>query len=270
MEGVAGRRLTPRITRISWRSATLRISVPHGRFREASLTGRNEPARGERIEGGGRWWDPSLAADAREIADRLGDRNRSFAGATVLLTGAAGFLGTQFCHYFRELNAAGRLDRPCRLLAYDSFARGRPAWVEAFRAAGDAEVVASDVVTQRDYPAADYVIHAASIASPTFYRRHPIATMDANVQGLRNLLDHAVGRRPRSFLVFSTSEIYGDPDPAHVPTPETYRGSVSCTGPRACYDESKRYGETLAVNFHAEYGLPVKVARPFNNYGPGP
>ena len=72
-----------------------------------------------------------------------------------------------------------------------------------------------------------------------------------------------------SFLFFSTSEIYGDPDPACIPTPETYRGSVSCTGPRACYDESKRYGETLCVNFWQARKVPVKIVRPFNNYGPG-
>jgi nucleoside-diphosphate-sugar epimerase len=71
------------------------------------------------------------------------------------------------------------------------------------------------------------------------------------------------------FLFFSTSEIYGDPTPDNIPTPETYRGNVSCTGPRACYDESKRYGEALCVNFARQYNLPVKAARPFNNYGPG-
>ena len=71
------------------------------------------------------------------------------------------------------------------------------------------------------------------------------------------------------FLFFSSSEIYGDPAPDAIPTPETYRGNVSCTGPRACYDESKRYGETLCVNFARQHGVPVAIARPFNNYGPG-
>jgi nucleoside-diphosphate-sugar epimerase len=98
--------------------------------------------------------------------------------------------------------------------------------------------------------------------------------MDANVIGLRFLLDRAVegaaaGEAVEGFLFFSSSEIYGDPLPAHIPTPETYRGNVSCTGPRACYDESKRYGETLCVNFARHYGVPVTIARPFNNYGPG-
>jgi nucleoside-diphosphate-sugar epimerase len=119
-----------------------------------------------------------------------------------------------------------------------------------------------------------YIIHAASIASPFYYRKHPIETMDANVNGLRSLLEYSrrqneKGKNVEGFLFFSSSEIYGDPSPDKIPTTEDYRGFVSCTGPRACYDESKRYGETLCVNFTRQYCLPIKVARPFNNYGPG-
>jgi len=125
-----------------------------------------------------------------------------------------------------------------------------------------------------DIPDVAYVMHAASIASPTYYRKHPIETMDANVHGLRLLLDYArdrqAQRRPiNGLLFFSSSEIYGDPAPEYIPTPETYRGNVSCTGPRACYDEAKRYGEALCVNFAHHHDLPIKACRPFNNYGPG-
>jgi dTDP-glucose 4,6-dehydratase/UDP-glucuronate decarboxylase len=115
----------------------------------------------------------------------------------------------------------------------------------------------------------DYIIHAASIASPTFYRKHPIKTIETNVLGLKNLLDIAIRKNTRSFLNLSSSEIYGDPEKTHIPTSEEYNGNVSCTGPRACYDESKRLGETLCVNYYREYGVPVKVVRPFNVYGPG-
>ncbi|MGH9652438.1 MAG: NAD-dependent epimerase/dehydratase family protein, partial [Bryobacteraceae bacterium] len=73
----------------------------------------------------------------------------------------------------------------------------------------------------------------------------------------------------RSLLYISTSEIYGDPDAAHIPTREDYRGNVSCTGPRACYDESKRMAETLCWVYHELYKVPVKAIRPFNVYGPG-
>jgi nucleoside-diphosphate-sugar epimerase len=120
----------------------------------------------------------------------------------------------------------------------------------------------------------DWVIHAAGIASPTVYRAHPLLCIDANIVGLRNLLEYAVaersaGRPLKGILFYSSSEIYGDPPADAVPTPEEYRGNVSCTGPRACYDESKRFGETLCVTFARQEGVPVKIARPFNNYGPG-
>ena len=119
-----------------------------------------------------------------------------------------------------------------------------------------------------------FIVHAAGIASPIYYRKYPIETMDANINGLRSLLDYARAQKDSAvpvegFLFFSSSEIYGDPSPENIPTPEDYRGLVSCTGPRACYDESKRYGETLCVNFAQQYDLPVRCARPFNNYGPG-
>ena len=157
----------------------------------------------------------------------------------------------------------------------DSFVRGVP--VGSSRLAGDGLTLLEHDMRRplpKDLGHFEYVIHAAGIASPTYYRLHPIETMDANIAGLRQLLDRAVERRraeeqTEGFLFFSSSEIYGDPPAEHIPTPETYRGNVSCTGPRACYDESKRYGETLCVNFARQYGVPVTIARPFNNYGPG-
>ncbi|MDP0995347.1 NAD-dependent epimerase/dehydratase family protein, partial [Klebsiella pneumoniae] len=89
---------------------------------------------------------------------------------------------------------------------------------------------------------------------------------DANIWGLRHLLDFYRGRDTlKGFLFFSSSEIYGDPDPQFIPTDEEYRGSVSCHGPRACYDESKRFGETMCWVYAKQYGMPVTVARPFNN-----
>jgi dTDP-glucose 4,6-dehydratase/UDP-glucuronate decarboxylase len=213
--------------------------------------------------------DPSLTDDARRVLPELGPLNQRFAGKNILLTGAAGFLGSHFIHYFLALNDAGLLDKPCRLIAWDNFARGTPPWLEAIRSRTDLLCETRDIVQKQSLAPVDFIIHAASIASPIFYRKHPIETMDANVTGLRHLLDAAVARPVESFLFFSTSEIYGDPDPANIPTKETYRGNVSCTGPRSCYDESKRYGETLCVNFCQVHKVPVKIVRPFNNYGPG-
>lgn len=213
--------------------------------------------------------NPHLLRDAAEVIHNLGPAAQRFSGKRILLTGAAGFLGAQFMHGCAALNDAGLLQKTCTVLAQDNFMRGVPDWLEPFKQRPDFQIESRDIIQPGKLPAADFIIHAASIASPIFYRQHPLATMDANVIGLRNLLDHAVAQPVESFLFFSSSEIYGDPDAANIPTSETYRGNVSCTGPRACYDESKRYGETLCVNFHEVHRVPVKIVRPFNNYGPG-
>jgi nucleoside-diphosphate-sugar epimerase len=213
--------------------------------------------------------DTHYFRDAQAVMTGLSSLNENFSGKVILLTGAAGFLGTAFVHYFLALNDSGRLPSACRVIATDNFLRGLPDWMDTFGDRDDLELLKQDIVRCTTFPRADYVIHAASVASPTFYRRYPIETMDANVLGLRNLLEHARQYPPASMLFFSSSEIYGDPDPAHIPTEETYRGYVSCTGPRACYDEAKRFCETLCINFWQVFRVPVKIARPFNNYGPG-
>jgi dTDP-glucose 4,6-dehydratase/UDP-glucuronate decarboxylase len=97
----------------------------------------------------------------------------------------------------------------------------------------------------------------------------PLRTLEVNALGTWALLRAVQDRSVQAFVLLSTSEIYGDPDPAHVPTPETYPGRVSSTGPRACYDESKRFAETLALTYFRTYGTPVRIVRPFNVYGPG-
>lgn len=218
---------------------------------------------------------PIIEQDCKHIIEALGGDIEKLARKTVLLTGCGGFLGTYLSSVIAVANKSVLRGRECRLIATDNFMRGRPEWISELAKDPHIEVHAHDV--REPLPEAiaaqdiHFIIHAASIASPTFYRKDPIATMDANVNGLRSLLEYARTHKDtiESFLFFSTSEIYGDPQPEHIPTPETYRGNVSSTGPRACYDESKRYGETLAVNFYQQYGVPVKMVRPFNNYGPG-
>jgi nucleoside-diphosphate-sugar epimerase len=198
------------------------------------------------------------------------------AGESLLITGGAGFLGYYLVQTATQFNRSATPSRRIALTVFDNFSRGVPAWLTQLRDAGEVTVVKHDMREPLPQGMCEfaYIVHGASIASPTYYRIDPIGTMDTNVNGLRNLLDLALaqknrGRPVKGFLFFSSSEIYGDPDPANIPTPETFRGSVSCTGPRACYDEAKRYGETLCVNFAKQHGVAVTVARPFNNYGPG-
>jgi UDP-glucuronate decarboxylase len=175
----------------------------------------------------------------------------ALAGAHVLLAGARGFLGG---HFRAALGQAGAvvtsLDNDC----LGQFPRhsGDICDPKAF------EQIGSEL---------RYIVHSAGIASPVHYQRLPLQAFDVSTVGTRNLLELAEKTGAR-LLYLSSSEIYGDPDPRHIPTPESYRGNVSCTGDRSCYDESKRAGETLCRIFH-ERGVSTVTVRPFNFVGPG-
>lgn len=162
-------------------------------------------------------------------------------GHRVVLAGSGGFLG-------RWLTAA--LRPICDLQTLDL--------TEGF------DITDAAAVARLDPPV--FVIHAAGHASPWAYRAQPLGTIAGAIDGTRNLLElsRAYGAR---MLFFSSSEIYGNP--TIVPTPEWDNGNVSCRGPRACYDESKRLAETLCEVYHELYETRVVTVRPFNAYGPG-
>ena len=208
-----------------------------------------------------------LETDTQEIADALGDVAQSFAGKTVVLTGGRGFLGRYFTAVFALLNETV-LERPCKVIVLDNLITAGEEGVKI----GEIENVTfieHDVIKPLDWnEGVDFIIHAAGIASPFYYRKYPLETLDVAITGTKNMLGLALRHQAR-FTFFSSSEIYGDPDAKHVPTPESYRGSVAAQGPRACYDESKRVGETLCYIFHENNGLATNTLRPFNVFGPG-
>lgn len=214
--------------------------------------------------------------DLNHICRHLEEEFRNFAGKNLLITGGAGFLGYYLVKAILQWNKSIGRTQSANITVYDNYIRGIPDWLAALEGNENLTVFKHDITQPLPENIGDfqYIMHAASIASPIYYRKYPIQTMDANVNGLRALLEYFRQQKDRKkpvegFLFFSSSEIYGEPSPENVPTPESYRGNVSCTGPRACYDEAKRYGETLCVNFARHYDLPVTIARPFNNYGPG-
>jgi len=217
-----------------------------------------------------------LEEDLDSICTQLAEEFGTLAGKRLLITGGAGFLGYYLVqsalHWNKRQGGRGPID----VTVYDNFVRGRPDWIVAISRNQNLHIETFDLCNPLppNMGSFDYIIHAAGIASPMFYRAQPLKCMDANINGLRNLLEYCAhqrdaGRPIGGMLFYSSSEIYGDPASDAIPTPETYRGNVSCTGPRACYDESKRYGETLCVTFAKHEGVAVKMARPFNNYGPG-
>lgn len=207
-----------------------------------------------------------IREDARGVVDRLGRMLEPLAGSRVLVTGAAGFLGAFFLDVldaFNEKHPAA----PAQVHGLDTFLVGPPERISHLLGRSWLTLRTADVSRPTEIEGTyDYIIHAASIGSPSIYRANPLQVIAANVQGTWNLLE-AARKGARGMLSFSSSEVYGDP--AIVPTPETYNGNVSFTGPRACYDESKRLGETLCATYFRLHRVPVKVIRPFNVYGPG-
>jgi UDP-glucuronate decarboxylase len=177
---------------------------------------------------------------------------------TVLVTGAAGFVGS---HLVDRLIAGGH-----RVIAVDNFSTGSVANVSHHLGNARFRLIRHDV--ESPLPLATPVTaiyHLAACASPLHYQRDPVKTTMTNVLGTRNCLDLARRHQAR-LLLASTSEIYGDPD-VH-PQTEEYRGCVNPIGPRACYDEGKRCAETLAYDYSRARNVDVRVARIFNTYGP--
>jgi dTDP-glucose 4,6-dehydratase len=180
------------------------------------------------------------------------------AGAHVVVTGGAGFLGSHLCTRL--------MDEGARVTAIDNFVTGRAENVEHLVGRDGFRLVHYDVTDYLHVPGqVDAILHFASPASPIDYLELPIQTLKVGALGTHKALGmaHATGAR---FLLASTSEVYGDPQ-VH-PQPETYWGHVNPIGPRGVYDEAKRFAEAMTYAYHRYHGVDVRVVRIFNTYGP--
>lgn len=208
-----------------------------------------------------------LESDIVEICSRLEKISENFSGKTILLTGGRGFLGRYFTEVFKKLNK-NYLNRNAKIIVLDNLIT---AGKSGNQLSNDShiEFIQHDVTEpfQWNEPI-EYIIHAAGIASPHYYQKYPLQTLDVAITGTKNMLRLANQHNAR-FTFFSSSEVYGDPDSNHMPTSENYRGNVSTQGPRACYDEGKRVGETLCYIFNKYFGVTTTIVRPFNFFGPG-
>jgi nucleoside-diphosphate-sugar epimerase len=227
--------------------------------RERILAGHTAAHRAEELESaiheaaeakprGGTIREPSVTRKDKKVA---------------LVTGGAGFIGSNLCDRL--------IGEGARVICLDNFLTGRAENLRHLERESRFEFVEHDVIDglpqwlRGGRTNFSHVYHLACAASPPHYQADAEHTMLTNVLGTRNLLRLAEETGAR-LLLTSTSEVYGDPE-VH-PQVEDYRGCVSCTGPRACYDEGKRAAETLAFDFLRAHRADVRVARIFNTYGP--
>jgi nucleoside-diphosphate-sugar epimerase len=174
----------------------------------------------------------------------------------IVVTGGAGFIGSHLCTRL--------LDEGHNVLCIDNFITGDERNIAPLRNHPHFSFLYQDVTRPFEFEA-DAIFHLASPASPVGYMDHPIETILVNSQGTYQMLEQAK-KQNAMFLVSSTSEAYGDP--LVHPQREDYWGNVNPIGPRACYDESKRLGETLTMEYYRQYGLNTRIVRIFNTYGP--
>ena len=177
---------------------------------------------------------------------------------TVLITGAAGFLGSHLCDRF--------IAEGFQVIGMDNYITGDQDNIHHLFNHLNFEFIEHDITNHIDIAQTiDYILHFASPASPIDYLKIPIQTLKVGSLGTHNLLGLAKAKNAR-ILIASTSEVYGDP--LVHPQSEDYFGNVSSIGPRGVYDEAKRFQEALTMAYHRFHGLETRIARIFNTYGP--
>ncbi|MBU1019230.1 MAG: UDP-glucuronic acid decarboxylase family protein [Patescibacteria group bacterium] len=180
----------------------------------------------------------------------------------AIVTGGAGFIGSHLCE---RLLGSGY-----EVICIDNFITGDRSNIEEFLDNENFRLIEHDITQPLipeglDFHGVKEIYNLACPASPVDYQNIPLETLWVSAAGTKNMLDLAVELKAK-FLHTSTSEVYGDP--LEHPQRESYWGNVNCMGPRSCYDEGKRFGESLISNYAHKYGVSTKIIRIFNTYGP--
>ena len=209
---------------------------------------------------------PVVAADLEILTNQYPIPWHTLSGKTALISGAAGFLAAYMVETLLFLNETQQLNATVIAVV-----RNRNGFAQRFShhlMRSDLICIEQDIslplqVDQR----IDFIIHAASQASPKYYATDPVGTLSANTLGTAQLLELARSHQAEGFLYFSSADVYGEP--ARVPTTESDYGYLDPLAVRSCYAESKRMGENMCVSWHHQFGVKAKIVRPFHTYGPG-
>lgn len=178
----------------------------------------------------------------------------------ILITGGAGFIGS---HLSKK-----HIEKDDEVYVVDNLVTGSKLNVENLLKHPHFHFIEADILTFdfSTLPSVDYIYHLASPASPIQYKKYAIETLRTNSEGTYNVLEFMRKSKSKSFVITSTSEVYGDP--LVHPQTEEYWGNVNPNGVRSCYDEAKRYAEALVMTYYRKYNLDLRIARLFNTYGP--
>jgi len=198
--------------------------------------------------------------DIKFLVNRLNEEGIRFEEQTILVTGGAGFLGSWICDVLVKQGS--------NVICLDNFSSGRRENVEHLESLENFRVVKHDVSNPIFFNNhIDLILHLASRASPMEFSRFPIQILKSNTLGTWVAL--GIAKKHKARLVYaSSSEVYGDPDVKHIPTPESYYGNVNPVGVRSCYDEGKRAAEAFVMAYNFKHGVDTRIARIHNTFGP--
>lgn len=206
-----------------------------------------------------------IKEDISSIINRFENWER-FRNKTILISGANGFLPAYLVETFLGLDSIYNTKVVALVRNKDKAKKRFSNYLDN----SNLEIIEQDVCNEFNCQhKIDFIIHAASQASPKYYKTDPVGTLNANVLGTINLIKLAQKNNVESFLYFSSGEVYGEVKDEDVPIKEDTFGYINPALVRSCYGESKRMGETICVSYFSQYGVNAKIVRPFHTYGPG-
>ncbi|HPD81651.1 MAG TPA: NAD-dependent epimerase/dehydratase family protein [Candidatus Pacearchaeota archaeon] len=209
-----------------------------------------------------------IQKDIEDIVLEFQEPLKNFEGKKILITGANGMIPSYIVDVISEFNKTSK--NPAKLILYNKNETNQNSRLGHLLEDKNVRFIQQDIGKPfKIKEGVDLILHAASRANPISFKKEPIDTIEANVDGTKTLLNYAKENKIEQFLFFSSSEVYGNVPKEDLPVTEKYIGKINQLGDMACYSESKRFSETLCMSFFRQYNTPTKLLRIFQTFGPG-